>query len=139
MRVFLDTNILLDAIVERQDSRFNDNAKVILQLGKDGAIELFMSVLSIPTIAYVLKNISGNDKKRIIKNLCAIVTPLPALPEHIDGMLDSMMDYIEDSLQVQSAKSGNCDLIITRDRNDFKNAGFPFLSPDDFLDRVLIK
>lgn len=46
MRVFLDTNILLDALVERQDRHFNENASIILQLGKNGVFELFMSVLS---------------------------------------------------------------------------------------------
>lgn len=137
MRVFLDTNILLDALVERQDRHFNENASIILQLGKNGVFELFMSVLSIPTIAYVLKNLGGNGKKSIIKNICAIVTPLPALPDHIDAMLESRMDDIEDAMQVQSARTGNCDLIITRDRSDFKNADFPFLSPEEFLERVL--
>lgn len=137
MRVFLDTNILLDALVERQDRHFNENASIILQLGKNGVFELFMSVLSIPTIAYVLKNLGGNGKKSIIKNICALVTPLPALPDHIDAMLESRMDDIEDAMQVQSARTGNCDLIITRDRSDFKNADFPFLSPEEFLERVL--
>lgn len=137
MRVFLDTNILLDALVERQDRHFNENASIILQLGKNGVFELFMSVLSIPTIAYVLKNLGGNGKKSIIKNICALVTPLPALPDHIDAMLESRMDDIEDAMQVQSARTGNCDLIITRDRSDFKNADFPFLYPEEFLERVL--
>lgn len=137
MRVFLDTNILLDALVERQDRHFNENASIILQLGKNGVFELFMSVLSIPTMAYVLKNLGGNGKKSIIKNICALVTPIPALPDHIDAMLESRMDDIEDAMQVQSARTGNCDLIITRDRSDFKNADFPFLSPEEFLERVL--
>lgn len=137
MRVFLDTNILLDALVERQDRHFNENASIILQLGKNGVFKLFMSVLSIPTIAYVLKNLGGNGKKSIIKNICALVTPLPALPDHIDAMLESRMDDIEDAMQVQSARTGNCDLIITRDRSDFKNSDFPFLSPEEFLERVL--
>lgn len=137
MRVFLDTNILLDALVERQDRHFNENASIILQLGKNGVFELFMSVLSISTIAYVLKNLGGNGKKSIIKNICALVTPIPALPDHIDAMLESRMDDIEDAMQVQSARTGNCDLIITRDRSDFKNADFPFLSPEEFLERVL--
>lgn len=137
MRVFLDTNILLDALVERQDRHFNENASIILQLGKNGVFELFMSVLSIPTMAYVLKNLGGNGKKSIIKNICALVTPIPALPDHIDAMLESRMDDIEDAMQVQSARTGNCDLIITRDRSDFKNADFPFLYPEEFLERVL--
>lgn len=138
MKVFLDTNVLLDAIVERQDKTFKENAKLILQLGENGSLDLFMSVLSILTIAYVLKNMSAITKKGIIRNLCSIVTPLPTLPEHIEAMLSSDINDIEDALQVQSALSGNCDIIITRDRSDYKYSGFPYLSPSEFLNRVLI-
>lgn len=137
MRVFLDTNILLDVIIDRKDQHLKENANIILQFGKDRVIDLYMSVLSIPTIAYVLKNVSGSSKKSIIRSLCLIVHPLPSLPEHIDMMLENPMDNIEDALQVCSAKSGNCDLIITRDRSDFKNSDIPSLSPDEFLERVL--
>lgn len=137
MRVFLDTNVLLDSILERQDRHFSENANLILQLGENGTIELFMSTLSVPTIAYVLKNVSGTSKKSIIRTLCDIVKPLPSLPEHIDAMLGNSMNDIEDALQVESARTGNCDLIITRNVSDFKDSDFPFLSPEEFLDRVL--
>ncbi len=139
MKLFLDTNILLDAIVKRANRKFSDDAKLILQLGKDGEIDLYMSALSIPTIAYVLKNMTSSSKKSIIKSLCEIVTPLPSHPEHIQPALDekSHIKDIEDSLQIQSAKEGNCNLIITRNVPDFLESEIPAISPDDFLNRVL--
>lgn len=136
MRVFLDTNVLLDVIIEREDTRFRDDANTILQLGKNGVVELFMSTLSVPTIAYVLKHMSSDSKKNVIGRLTRIVKVLPSLPEHISYILDCPISDIEDALQAQSAKEGQCELIVTRDMTGFKGADIPSLSPDEFLRMV---
>lgn len=137
MRVFLDTNILLDTLVERPDPKFGDNAATILALGENGTVKLFMSVLSIPTIAYVLKNMTAARKKAVISDILSVVELLPSLPQHVVEMLDGTMKDIEDSLQVQSAKEGQCDLIVTRNLADFRGSDIPAISPDDFLRRIL--
>ena len=137
MKVFLDTNILLDTIVSRDNPEFARNAATILSLGENGTLELYMSVLSIPTIAYVLKSMSPDAKKAIIGELVDMVKVLPSLPEHVAGMLESRMSDIEDALQVQSAVEGGCDVIVTRNIHDFKLSGIPAIAPDDFLRRIL--
>ena len=81
---------------------------------------------------------SGSSKKKIIGGLCTIVSVLPALPEHVHQVLDGTKNDIEDALQVQSAKEGQCELILTRNTADFKDSDIPVLSPDDFLQRILI-
>ncbi len=137
MRVFLDTNILLDTIVSRDNPSFAQNAATILSLGDNGTVELYMSALSVPTIAYVLKNMTPAAKKTIISELVDIVKVLPSLPEHIAKMLESQMSDIEDALQVQSAAEGGCDVIVTRNIHDFKLSEIPAISPDEFLRRIL--
>ncbi len=137
MRVFLDTNVLLDVIVERDNKQFSDDAATILSLGDKGAIELYMSVLSIPTIAYVIRKIDAERKKQIIKDLTSIVKVLPSNPEHVECMIGGPMNDIEDALQVQSAKEGSCELILTRNINDFKESEIPTLTPGEFLSRIL--
>lgn len=138
MRVFLDTNILLDTLVSRDNPVFAENAATILSLGDSGAVELFMSALSIPTIAYVLKNMSPSAKKTIIRELVDIVKVLPSLPTHVTNMLEGQMTDIEDALQVQSAVEGCCDVIVTRNIHDFKLSKIPAITPDDFLHRILV-
>lgn len=137
MKVFLDTNILLDALVERSEPMFLKNAETIFALGENGVIDLYMSVLSIPTIAYVLKNMTSERKKSIIRDLTSIVEPLPSYPEHVRNMLEQQMADIEDALQVQSALEGQCDIIVTRNLQDFRDSAIPAISPDDFLARIL--
>lgn len=138
MRVFLDTNILLDTIVSRDNPEFARNAATILTLGENGALELYMSALSIPTIAYVLKNMSPAAKRTIIGELIDIVKVLPSLPGHVANMLESQINDIEDALQVQSAAEGGCDVIVTRNTHDFKLSEIPAIAPDEFLRRILV-
>ncbi len=138
MRVFLDTNILLDTLVSRDNPVFAENAATILSLGDNGTVELFMSALSVPTIAYVLKSMSPSVKKTIIRELVDIVKVLPSLPEHVTNMFEGQMTDIEDALQVQSAVEGGCDVIVTRNIHDFKFSKIPAIAPDDFLHRILV-
>ena len=139
MRVFLDTNVLLDAIVVRSDAGLTDNAATILSLGETSVVDLYMSVLSVPTIAYVLKNVSSETKKLIIRNLTEIVSVLPSRDDHVMNMLDGTMSDIEDALQVQSALEGSCDLIITRNCKDYFSCPIPVMRPDEFLERVIYR
>lgn len=136
MKVFLDTNILLDTLVVRTDKSFTENSMQILSLGENGVLDLYISVLSVPTIAYVLKNKTSEQKKSIITDLTSIVKVLPSLPQHVETMLESPIRDIEDALQVQSAKEGQCDLIVTRNTRDFTDAGMPVLSPEGLLKRI---
>ena len=80
MKVFLDTNVLLDALVRRDNPQFTDDASLILELGYDGVCDLYMSVLSVPTIAYVLKSLCPAQKQRILHDLSVIVTLRPPGP-----------------------------------------------------------
>ncbi len=137
MRVFLDTNVLLDTLVSRDNPQFARNVATILSLGENGTFDLFMSALSVPTIAYVLKSMSPAAKKAIIGELVDIVKVFPALPDHVTNMLESQMSDVEDALQVQSAAEGGCDVIVTRNIHDFKLSEIPAISPEEFLRRIL--
>ena len=138
MKVFLDTNILLDVLVERDNKEFTENATMILGLGSNRVLDLYMSVLSVTTIAYVLRNMTTVKKKGIIKDLVSIVKVLPSLPEHVENMLECQMNDIEDAMQVQSAKEGQCDVIVTRNTTDFRDAGLPVISPEEFLKKIIM-
>ena len=137
MRVFLDANVLLDSILERENPQFFEDAATILDMGRDGTLKLYMSILSVPTIAYVIKNVNSTGKRAIIQILTSIVEVLPALPEHVPEMLESPLQDIEDALQLLSARSGGCELIVTRDVEGFRLSEIPVITPADLLSRIL--
>ena len=137
MRVFLDTNVILDAIVRRDAPGLTENATLIMALGEAKVVDLYMSVLSIPTVAYVLKNLTTSAKKGIVRDLTSFISVLPSLPGHVGSVLEGGLPDIEDALQVQSALEGPCDLIVTRNGKDFAASPIPVISPEDFLSRVV--
>lgn len=117
MKVFLDTNILLDLLLEREG--FEDSAR-ILGLAESGKISLYVSALTMVNVAYVYQKTVG--KQAVIPNLKVISSLMKVLP--IDDEVIQTAIYLEgkdfeDVLQVICAARANCDVIITRNIKDF--------------------
>ena len=62
MKVFLDTNVLLDWLLDRQDT-FADDATTIIEASEKDMIEAYVSAGSIYTIAYVLEKSGKRGEK----------------------------------------------------------------------------
>ena len=117
-KVFLDTNIILDILLERGDYR---SALEILQLGDDGKIQLCTSYLSMANIAYILrKDFSHSDKVITLKQLSSIMTVLPMDGTQFNTALLLDGPDLEDIFQAQCAVSCGCNVIITHNPKDFK-------------------
>ena len=67
MRVFLDTNVLIDFITGREGV---EQASEIMQMCKDGKIELYVSVLTMINTAYVAHK--GRTKEKLYEELLAL-------------------------------------------------------------------
>ena len=63
MNVFLDTNILIDVIENREGTVF---AKQLLQLGKDKKINLYASFLSFANINYIKRDVERTLRYNMI-------------------------------------------------------------------------
>lgn len=137
MKVFLDTNVILDLLLQNRDPQDVERADILLEFGKRNELDLYMSALTIPTVAYVLKCKTPEQKKQILLSLTRYITLLPSLPEHVSRVLEGPMKDIEDALQVESAKEGLCDIIVTRDKRDFKDIDIPCVTPKELLDLLL--
>ncbi|MBQ3658042.1 MAG: PIN domain-containing protein [Bacteroidales bacterium] len=115
-KVFLDTNILLDAIQKRQNCQF---AETIILLGKKAMLELCVSVISYPTIAYVLRKQPKPEIYRLLNTFSDSMTILPTNSQMFKAAITAQADDFEDMLQYQTAISYNCDALITNNIKDF--------------------
>ena len=73
--IFLDTNVIVDFILERDGA---ENAANILQLGEDRKIELAVSFLTMANIAYIARK--GHTQEQlysIMSDLSAMFKTLP--------------------------------------------------------------
>lgn len=132
MKVFLDTNVMLDFLGERE--LFFENAEIIVNLADNDKISIFVSALSFATCNYFLSKKYGNliAKSKLIK--FKIISKIITLEEVIieKSLLSNFNDF-EDALQYFSALKLNCDYIVTRNTKDFKFSDIITLTPTEFL------
>ena len=132
--VFLDSNVILDAILDRSGA---ENAKQILQFGRDQQIRNCTSVLSFANIAYILrKYLSGDESLGVLQALFDSVSVLPMGDQQVYNALRLAGPDFEDSLQIACAKAASCDVIVTRNLKHYKDVPIPVFTPEDFLNAV---
>ena len=131
MRVFLDTNILLDYGLDRDGADYAEN---ILQLGKDGLIELYASYLSYANMGYILRHHPVAERYELVRMMRQPVVVLPCDADQLDaGLLTEVKDF-EDMLQYQCALADGCDVVVTNNKKDFHEfCRIPFLTSEEFL------
>lgn len=137
-RLFLDTNIILDLLGEREP--FYEAAAKLASLADNNLITLVVSPISFTTVNYVLSKFESfqivREKLRKFKILCSI----SILDEHtIEKGLNSSFKDFEDSLQYFSAVSAECDIIITRNAKDFKSSHLPVMNVEEYLKSFKLK
>lgn len=132
MKLFLDTNIMLDFLGERDP--FYLNAARIATLADKGKIEIVVSSLSYATVSYFLTKYEGIEKTKEKLRKFKVISEICELDERIieKGLNSNFQDY-EDSLQYYSALRKECDILITRNEKDFKLAEISVMNPDEFL------
>ena len=131
MKVFLDTNILLDFVDNREKREY---AETIIELGRQGIIELYASYLSYANMGYILRKRKQEERYRMIRNARKIATVLPCDSAQLDDALANPVKDYEDMLQYQCALAAGCDLIVTNNKRDFfEFCQLPFLTSEEFL------
>ena len=132
MKVFLDTNILLDLLLQRE--KFEE-AMIILNSIERGVHEAVVLDISLVNVAYIARKQEVDVKgflKLLIQN-CKIVGADNQLSlEAVD--LDNR--DIEGSLQYVCAKNERCEKIITNDKG-FYVGEIEIVGSEEFVDGFL--
>lgn len=132
-KVFIDTNVLIDFLGERET--FYHSAALIASRADRKEIELMVSSLSYATASYILSRYNPAeiviDKMRKFATLCTI-TSIGA--DTVTKALYSPFKDFEDALQFNSALEAGAEIIITRNKKDFILSSLPVLTPTEYLD-----
>ena len=130
-KVFLDTNILMD-IVENREKR--EYAETIIELGKIGVIQLFASYLSYANMGYILRHRTQEERYRLIQSVRKIATVLPCDAKQLDNTLAHPVKDYEDMLQYQCALAAGCDVVVTNNKRDFYEfCELPYMTAEEYL------
>ena len=136
MRAYIDTNILVDLVLSRQE--FLSDAQRVFALGYSGEAQLMVSALSFVNTVYL-----GRKYKYPMDE---VYTKLRMIADFVDvadlrggnviDMLSSGWKDYEDATQHRSAIDEQADCIVTRNKKDFKASTIEVLTPVEFFDRI---
>ena len=114
-KVYLDTNILIDILLDRDLEHISIN-KITPFLKQS---QVYMSTLSVHITYYILKIKPNTSMHRRSMALINRINLVPLSQEIINQSLNNFSIDFEDTLQYYSALDQNCDYILTRDKKNF--------------------
>jgi predicted nucleic acid-binding protein len=134
-RLLIDTNIVIDLLAKRD--KFYDEAADLFSRADKKELELSISSLTFANINYILTKLKSAKEAREILRKFKVLVELLSLDDKITELALSDDDFpdFEDGLQYYSAIENQIDVIITRNKKDFKNSKIPVLSAKEYLAR----
>lgn len=138
-KVFLDTNVILDAILGREPSGVA--AASILSNCELENTDYCVSFLTIANMAYTLKKgHTMEDMKKLLKEATKFLSILPMDNFQLQRAYRVEAPDFEDVLQYECAKAAGCDVIVTSNIKHFKFAkDIDVKSTIDFGKQFMVK
>lgn len=136
MEVLIDTNIILDWFLKRD--QFYENSKAVLNKCWFGNIKSFITIHSLCDIYYLVGNkFPLEEKKKLIQFLLNRSEIIEENYNSVKAFIDyDFYDDLEDCLQIQSAQNLRLNYIITRNIKDFRYSTAQAVTPEQFLEII---
>ena len=135
MKLFLDTNVLIDFMSERLPHYIE--AAAILSFAVDHRCDVAVSSLSMVTSNFIccergkMPLADWKRKANLIKNFVEVCS---IEPHDIFFACDSDWDDFEDNVQYIIAKRSGCNVIVSRNVRDFVTSDIPVMTPNGILE-----
>lgn len=132
-KVFVDTNIVLDLLEKRVN--FYQEAQELFTLADQKKVKLFISALTIANVHYLLFKHLKMEARKAISKFKVLVEVLPIDDKILELSLASDFTDFEDAIQYYTAIEHGMEVIISRNKKDFKNIKLPVLTANEYLKR----
>ncbi len=132
MKVLFDTNVVLDALLERKP--FVDAALQLLAKVERGELTGYLGATTVTTIYYLAaKARSPQAADAHLRNLLLLFEVAPINRLVIQQALDAQFSDFEDAVLSFAAVQVGADAIVTRNGRDFKKSTLPVYAPEELL------
>ncbi len=136
MRVLIDTNILLDFLLQREP--FRQDAEELFQAIDSGQIIGYVTATTLTDIFYIARRHTRSieqARQAVLETLIVMVV-CPVNRAILESALASSIADFEDAVQIACAVSQGLEAILTRDTQDFANSTIPVLSVRQLLEQL---
>jgi len=133
MTVLIDTNVILDVLLQRQ--QFLQASSGVILLSEKNIVEGYVTASAITDIFYITNNTYKDKQKTtsLIKDVLKIVSIAAVSGEEIYRALELNWNDFEDAVQYTVGERIQADYIVTRDPNGYGDSSIPVIQPVDFL------
>lgn len=132
MRLLLDTNIILDVMLDRKP-HVALSARVVAAV-ETGGIEGSLCATTITTIHYLATKTLGRESAaREIIRLLGMFRIAPVTETVLKAALQTKTSDYEDAVLFEAAKAFGTDGIVTRNAVDFPATRLPIYLPEDVV------
>lgn len=118
MRVFLDTNVLVDLLDSSRENFMQ--AAIVFEAAKEGCLEVCISSQSITDCAYIARKKPSDVFRAALKRILPFVEILPVTKDHLSKALSSPCQDLKDAALAACAEDNLCEAIITSNVQHFK-------------------
>lgn len=132
MRVFLDTNIIIDLLDNSRKGCMS--AALIFEAAKEGFLDVCVSAQSITDCAYIARKKPLVVFRSAISRILPFVDVLPLTKDHLAKASSASCPDFEEAALIACAEENLCDVIITSNTKHFKD--FTFIkvhTPKEFV------
>lgn len=135
MRVLIDTNIILDFLLEREP--FLKDTESLFQAISSGQIVGYVTATTLTDIFYIARRHTQDftRARETVEIVLAIMEVCPVNRAVLETALTFGMPDFEDAVQVASGVTQRLDAIVTRDRG-FVSTSIPVLSVAQFFQKL---
>jgi putative PIN family toxin of toxin-antitoxin system len=136
MRVLVDTNIVLDGLLEREP--FVRDAKALIEAIEVEQIEGYVTATTLTNIFYIVRRQTRSielARQAVSETLTLMEVCLVDLAILEAAFASNLRDF-EDAVQLACAMASRLDPIITRNAQDFAVTTLPILSTRELLESL---
>ena len=133
MKILLDTNVVLDILLDREP--FRDDSLNAMKSALEKGHLLYLSASAVTDVFYVLRKATRSKQETLIhlRTLLKIVSIASANEKIILNAVGSQISDFEDAVVDETASYNDIDLILTRNSKDFRKANTKVMTPAEYL------
>ena len=132
IKVFVDSDIILDLLAQREP--YFEYAAKLFTLIDQQKIKAYTSPIIFANLHYLLKKLTSNTAAlKSLRKLKTLINILPVDERIIELALNSDFNDFEDAIQYFTATSSGINLLLTRNKVDYKKSKIAISTSEEFL------
>lgn len=132
-KLLIDTNVVIDLLAKREE--FYSEAAALFSLADRKQVVLTISALTFANTNYILSKLTTIQEAREILRKFKVLVEILSLNDRTIELALSDQKFLdfEDGLQYYTAIENSIDVIVTRNKRDFKKSKLPVLTAKEYL------